>query len=144
MIYITHPLEGEDDRTFNLRKQYGEFLTAKIQYYLPEWPIFNFPLNYLLFYQEMGESKSKQETLSKAFEFIAKSDAGIVINFPGQELCERTQCERRVFLRLDIPMIELPFAQHRAEQLIKQDALSADQKRCLNLLRSNLIASQEV
>jgi len=144
MIYLTHPFEGETEQLLNMREHYGAFMTKKIQAYLPDWPVYNFPLTWRLFNQEMGLAYTDRQTIEKAMEFIAKADAAIIINFPGQDLCERTNMERKTMRRLDIPMVELPFAQHRADQLIKQDALSSDQKRALNLLRVNLLQSQEV
>jgi len=138
MIYVTHPLEDESKTLTHQRELQGRFFTAQIIRYLPEYPIFNFPLNWVVMRKEMGLATTEPETLNKAVQFLAKADAAIFIMLPGRELCNRSQVEKLAARRLDIPCIEFPFLRQRYDQQYKQNSLSADQKRALNILQATL------
>lgn len=138
MLFITHPFEGEPPALVQERERFAKFLTAHIQAYFPDEIVFNFPLNWILIRQELGLKTTQEETVRKSIELMAKSDAIIILNFLGRELCHRSQMELQAAHRLDVPTVIFPFYRHRFEQQLKQNALLADQKRVLNLLRANL------
>lgn len=135
MILISHPYEDDVPAIISARAEAGAFLTKKIQQYLPEFPVLNFPLNW---FPMQGTEVSAEKTAESFLLFAGRADAAIFIDFPGRELCERTRKEKEAIRRLEIPVVLFPYYRHRFAQQCKQDCLLADQRRVLNLLLANL------
>lgn len=138
MIFLSHPYESETKELLEERQRFASFLTRHIIRYMDGLPVLNFPLTYYGIQEELGMRRTDAEACRSSLSFLGKADAAIFIRFPGIEVCPRLDMERKAAKRLDIPTAELPFYRHRFDQQVKQDTLLADQKRVLNLLRSNL------
>lgn len=136
MIIISHPFEDDQPQICAQRREWAQFLTTHIAHYMMPDPVVNFPLTWFGIYAELGIRG--REGIEAFLQFAGRADAAIFIGFPGRELCERTKKEKEAIHRLEIPVVEFPFYRHRFEQQCKQNALLADQKRVLNLLRANL------
>src|SRR6056297_1857245 len=116
MIYITHPFEDQSEQLEHEREKWGKFLSNRIMQIMPEQPLINFPLNWILTRKELNLTTTPEETLHQALTWIGKADGAIMFDFPGRELCERCKAERAAILRLDIPFALFPFVRTRFDQ----------------------------
>ncbi|WP_417436436.1 hypothetical protein [Idiomarina abyssalis] len=138
MIYISQPLEVGNPQEAAAWAEQGQFITNLIMSYLPNRPLYNFPLQWIKARADLNLAASASQTSKMALQFLGRAEGVIFTDLPGAELCPRTTIEKTAARRLEIPTAVLPFYRQRFEQQKKQSALLGDQKRVLNLFSSLL------